>query len=561
MRQYLCEGLLGSVPFIVERSKPIIKESRNGIVSTRIPGRFSVCDSINGNGRRYSRKVWEKNMAEGSHLQASIRGNKALGLLEHPADGIVTLLSPISHHVTSAKLIESKDAAGNSIWEVVGEIELYETEDGKKLAALIEGGYNPLVSSRGFGSLAKGPDGVDEVCEDYVCEGWDVVAKPSFESAELTPKRGVPQDRVPAGLGAADLVTTESIKGAGPTFSPAIKTESPVKESAEPKASSEARVHKPSQTMQLSEVKSAASALRGQLRGEITPRLFAESVQKIEELHRHAAEAGAADPKLAYETQRLHADLDRLTEAISKAISAPTETVKALREQNNKLMQVIATVAKTAVGYKAKLGEALKQANEKSKLVEELVRRGKGWQRVAESRKEKYTKLDGHFTVACEALTKVSARYHTDTTELGRAALMNEFREKIAADPKIQKQLKEATRLRHLATVRNILEGKTGKPADGEALNEGGKAKGVGKPADGAAPAMAIKKGDKKEKGDLVAKQPKQEGEEPKQGEEQKPAVVEGKKAPGTILLRDTADPRGLNESVAMVKRLSTSKA
>ena len=54
MREYLVEGVAGGFPFIVDRTKPMVSESKPGGGSfTRIPGRFSVCDCINGNNRRY----------------------------------------------------------------------------------------------------------------------------------------------------------------------------------------------------------------------------------------------------------------------------------------------------------------------------------------------------------------------------------------------------------------------------------------------------------------------------------------------------------------------------
>ena len=196
MRQYLAEGATGAFDFIVDRSKPFVSESRNNGKFTRIPGRFSVCDCVNGNGRRYSKRVWEKNLATGSPLQEAITRNAAFGLLEHPKDGMISLLSPISHKVTKAELRESKDATGKTVWEVVGEIEIIETEEGKKLLALIEADYNPMVSSRGFGSLVRANDGIDDVQEDYICESWDVVIKPSFATAELVPQRpALSQDR------------------------------------------------------------------------------------------------------------------------------------------------------------------------------------------------------------------------------------------------------------------------------------------------------------------------------------------------------------------------------
>ena len=182
----LMEGERGAYPFIVNRSEKFISEERNGISFTRIPGRFSVCDSVNGNNRRYPKKVWEKNLNDGSLLKLAIAKNGAFGLLEHPADGRISLQSPICILVTDAKLQQGQDEGTKQrVDEVVGEIIVLNTAEGQKLRALIEVGYNPLVSSRGFGSVVKASDGVDEVQEDYVCEGWDVVLKPSFERAEL----------------------------------------------------------------------------------------------------------------------------------------------------------------------------------------------------------------------------------------------------------------------------------------------------------------------------------------------------------------------------------------
>lgn len=187
MPQLLLEGLRGAVPFLVDRSKEFVVENKNGRTFTRIPGRFSICDSVNGNNRRYPRKVWEKNLAEGSVLRQAIARNAAFGLLEHPANGQISLQSPICIAVTDAKLQSGTDKDGKSVVEVVGEIAILDTAEGQKLQALIEFGYNPLVSSRGFGSVTRTQDGVDEVMEDYICEGWDVVLKPSFETAELWP--------------------------------------------------------------------------------------------------------------------------------------------------------------------------------------------------------------------------------------------------------------------------------------------------------------------------------------------------------------------------------------
>lgn len=165
-----------------------------GRTFTRIPGRFSMVGEVNGNGRRYGQEVWEMNLKEGSALQESIKECSAFGLLEHPSDGHIDLRSPIAILVSKAQLQESG--------EVTGEITVLNTAEGQRLLALIEAGWDPRVSSRGFGSLIKGSDGVDEVQKDFVCEGWDVVLKPSFKSAIMTPDRA----------GKDDITRTESKK-------------------------------------------------------------------------------------------------------------------------------------------------------------------------------------------------------------------------------------------------------------------------------------------------------------------------------------------------------------
>lgn len=572
MRQYLIEGVTGAFPFIVDRTKTPVAESRpNGESYIRIPGRFSVCDCVNGNNRRYSKRVWEKNLQPGSPLQESIQRNAAFGLLEHPKDGVVTLLSPISHHVTKATMVESKDAKGQFVYEVVGEIALLDTEEGKKLKALIEGGYNPLVSSRGYGSLEKAPDGVDEVKEDFVCEGWDVVIKPSFENAELTPNRSStnaqmaepvkpnPQaesksvatliendPEVQRRLAAEGkvIVTKESLK-------PDLKEPSPsTTGTAKPTSETKTRTN----TMELNEIKSRIDSIRNA--DPAKPKRFAESMTQIEELHQQVAEWAAADPKRSWEAQKLHNTLETIADGFTDTVKAPVKEAKRLNEQNNKLMKVINAVASTAVTYKKKLGEALKSEGSRVKMIEELTRRGQGWQRIAESRKQKFVVLEKDFDTSCEALDLMAQRYHEDVTELGRRLIVLEFKEK-AQTPEIQKSLKEATRLRHIVSIREKLEGKPAKKGVQEDGVEGKQ------PKEGEQPSHeAIK--DEKQKGagspeeGKVAKEPGAVTNESK-----KDGKPEGKPAEAKVLSSERADlsVRSINESVELVRRLSPAPA
>lgn len=583
MRQYLVEGVTGAFPFIVDRSKLPVTESRpNGSSLTRIPGRFSVCDCVNGNKRRYGKRVWEKNLQPGSILQDSIAKNGAFGLLEHPKDGIVTLLSPISHHVTKAEMVESRDASGKVVYEVFGEIALLDTEEGRKLKALIEGGYNPLVSSRGYGSLSPAADGVDDVQDDYVCEGWDVVIKPSFENAELTPNRSTttaqmaepyrpnPQAESKADTCAGDKsVETLHCDKCGKGCSsnehkhgaqcPSCKSGKLCCEAKALKEStpSSGAVNKPisetkqrAKTMELNDIRSRIQLLT-QL--DISkPQRFAESIAQVDELHQQVAEWAAADPKRSWEAQKLHSSLDKIAEGFTDNIKAPAKEAKRLSEQNHKLMKVINAVAGTAVTYKKKLGESMKADSGRVKMIEELTRRGQGWQRVAEGRKQKFVTLEKDFNDACEALDLIAERYHEDVTELGRRVIVLEFKEK-AQTPEIQKALKEATRLRHIAAIREKLEGKKNVQ---EAGVEGKK------PAEGEAPSKEAIKDDKQKgagspEAGKVAKEPGAVKNESKEAEG-KTTVTEAK-----VLKQDRADlsVRNVNESVDLVRRLSGAPA
>jgi hypothetical protein len=541
MRQYLVEGVNGGFDFIVDRSKPMVSESRpNGRTSTKIPGRFSVCDCVNGNNRRYSKRVWEKNLTPGSPLQESIKRNAAFGLLEHPSDGRISLLSPISHHVTSAELREGKDATGKTVYEVYGEIEIYDTEEGRKLKALIEGGYNPTVSSRGYGSLSKASDGVDEVEEDYVCESWDVVIKPSFVQAELTPTRTGDQSQERAFAeaqkpGNAAIVVQEQQQT--PKASPP---------SPGPVAPAIGKPQVTESIMNLNEIKGRIAALRG-VNPAANPQRFAESMQEVESLHTQIDRFIAEDASTRnYTGNTMHRQLEQITHRWNESAVAPAKQAKRLQENNLKLIKVVHATAKTGLTYKKNLGEAIARAAKGEKLVEELTKRGQGWRQLAETRKEKLQTTAQQFDTACEALDIMTERYHKDTVDLARRVIVLEFKEK-AQTPEIQKSLKEATRLRHIAAIRETLEGKkpegevtppaaaaaaaaptneskdlTGKPAQGAQVTEA-KKDGVAAPA-AAAPA---------------------------------PAVTEAK----VTLTSSVRDPRNVNESVEMVRRMSTATA
>ena len=594
------EGERGAYPFIVNRSEKFISEERNGISFTRIPGRFSVCDSVNGNNRRYPKKVWEKNLNDGSLLKLSIAKNGAFGLLEHPADGRISLQSPICILVTDAKLQQGQDESSKQpVNEVVGEIIVLNTAEGQKLRALIEVGYNPLVSSRGFGSVVKASDGVDEVQEDYVCEGWDVVLKPSFERAELFVPRESKNE-------------SQAAKPAAPSFAPA---EPPVKPLAESKGlnmwcvfqSISEKEHKKSfnaltdseaeaivakaaamtqeervaletafnaakvnekkdlpkvesspaaaaapvaasvnkqmteNIMTINEIKSRIGAVKGaQVPKE--PARFAEGLNEMATIHQEIANFVAEDAKRGWQGQQLHEEVSRIERAWSETVLAPGKAAVKLNENYTKVLKVTKVLGEAAIGIRKKLSETLAQNAEAAQLVEELTERGQAWVAIADKRKEQIADLNHKLEVACEALDIIKARYHEDMTEMGRHVITLEFAEK-AQTPEIQKLLKEAKVPKDIIAIREKLDPEGAKKAKLEAAKDCkcGKVpceckKDESKTPDPAAAAAAKLEEDKKKAAPAA---------------ETTPALGEAR-----VLVPSV---RSISESVAMVQRLSTS--
>jgi len=453
-RQLLMEGLKGAFPFLPDPDNAkIIQESLpSGEIRTRVPGRFSICDETNGNNRRYRKSVWEKNLQSGSILTESIKRNGAFGLLEHPDDGVVTLRSPISHRVTAATLQEGKDKDGKLIWEVRGEISIYtDIPEGKKLLEFIKGGYNPLVSSRGFGSLLKANDGVDEVQDDYICEGWDVVIKPSFLNAELTPERNA-LDVVLAKTEEAKKVTED------------LKTES-VQPQASSGAAAVAATSVPTQrtinetTMQINEIKMRIAQLKATKVDDSVK--FAEGMSQVQELHQAVSNYVAEDgPKRLYEGSKLDKSLDEIETTWKIAQQVPVKALGTMKESQTKLLKVIKVVTETALKFKQVLSETLGREVRQTKLIEELTKNGTGWMTLAETRKAKLDSTTRKYTTACEAIDIIKNRYHEDITELGRRLIIVEFVEQ-AKRPEIAKLLKEAKKPKDIVAIREQLVGKT----------------------------------------------------------------------------------------------------
>jgi hypothetical protein len=343
--------------------------------------------------------------------------------------------------------------AGKPVQEVVGTITVLNTAEGQKLSALIEFGYNPLVSSRGFGTVVRCNDGVDEVQDDYICEGWDVVLQPSFETAELWPHReDGQQEAKETALGESSQESLQKQDTLGAASSP-------------PKAVTEAAPAKPTMTeriMTIQEIKSRISAMGGN-KAPAEPARFAEGMNEMAQLHQEIANYVAEDAKRSWQGQQLHDELKAIEQSWSESALAPAKAATRITENYKKVLKVTKAVGEAAVGLKKKLSEALSNNAEATKLVEDLTERGQAWVARAGKLKAENAELNHRLDVACEALDIISARYNEDLTEVGRRLITLEFADK-AKTEEIQKALREASRPAHIVAIREKLEPKKTEP-------------------------------------------------------------------------------------------------
>ena len=130
-----------------------------------VGGVMATAEVKNGNGRYYSKGLWDR---EVDKYQTLINENRALGELDHPDSQVINLKNA-SHNVT--KLYWDGD-------NLMGFIEILPTPSGNILKALIESGITVGVSSRGMGSLEQRGD-LLEVQDDFELLCWDFVSTPS----------------------------------------------------------------------------------------------------------------------------------------------------------------------------------------------------------------------------------------------------------------------------------------------------------------------------------------------------------------------------------------------
>ena len=139
------------------------KTSKRGL--PLVEGILATAEIKNGNGRYYSKELWEREINKYLPL---VKDNRAMGELDHPESSVINLKN-VSHNIS------------DMWWDgdnVMGKIEILPTPSGNILRALIESNITVGVSSRGMGSL-EDKGGILEVQDDFELLCWDFVSTPS----------------------------------------------------------------------------------------------------------------------------------------------------------------------------------------------------------------------------------------------------------------------------------------------------------------------------------------------------------------------------------------------
>jgi hypothetical protein len=145
------------------------KVSGNPLVETIL----TTVEEKNGNGRYYSKELWEREINKYATL---VNERRALGELDHPDSQIINLKN-VSHNITKVWWSEDK---------IMGILEILPTPSGNIVKELIMSGIKIGVSSRGMGSLKQVGE-VLEVQDDFDLLGWDIVSTPSNPNSWISP--------------------------------------------------------------------------------------------------------------------------------------------------------------------------------------------------------------------------------------------------------------------------------------------------------------------------------------------------------------------------------------
>ena len=157
--------------------KNIIKEGKEGTPKIMVEGILATVDTPNGNGRYYSKELWEREINK--YIEGPVKERRSSGELDHSNEDVVNLKN-VSHLITEIWW-EGKD--------IKGKIEVLPTPSGKILSTLLENNVLLGISSRGLGSVEQRGE-LLEVQDDFSLICWDFVSTPSNTNSWMEPIKG-----------------------------------------------------------------------------------------------------------------------------------------------------------------------------------------------------------------------------------------------------------------------------------------------------------------------------------------------------------------------------------
>jgi len=165
-------------------AKPVkLAEGKGSNGNILVQGILATAEVKNGNGRYYSKDLWEREIDK---YMESVNANRALGELDHPDSSIINLKN-VSHNI-------------KKIWwdgdNVMGTIELLPTPSGNILSALFQNNIPVGVSSRGMGSLKQMGE-LMEVQDDFELLCWDFVSTPSNPGSYMKEAGMINESKLP----------------------------------------------------------------------------------------------------------------------------------------------------------------------------------------------------------------------------------------------------------------------------------------------------------------------------------------------------------------------------
>ena len=172
--------------FTEEIDAPIVEsESGNTFrVIGKAKGPFQPMGEMSRNNRLYEADHWDIQL-ENTQFQDRLKSRDLLGTIGHHdkrVDDADIAAGIVSHIVTC--LEKRIDNQGRPY--LYGELDILDTNAGRNLKALYEGGANLYISSRGAGKLLPVPNQTYKKVDknNYFCETFDIVRRPGFLKAK-----------------------------------------------------------------------------------------------------------------------------------------------------------------------------------------------------------------------------------------------------------------------------------------------------------------------------------------------------------------------------------------